>query len=98
VAVIAPPAQIAQTAAALGLDAGSDLDVPVTVLTPELAKGFEFDSVVVVDPAGIERASARGRADLYMALTRTTRRLGLVSPAICHPGSRLPGPVPWPGG
>jgi len=78
VAVIAPPAQIAQTAAALGLDPGPDLDAPVTVLTPELAKGLEFDSVVVIDPAGIERASPRGRADLYVALTRTTRRLGLV--------------------
>jgi superfamily I DNA/RNA helicase len=79
VAVIAPPAQIAKTAAALGVSPGPDLDAPVTVLTPELAKGLEFDSVVVVDPAGIEQASPRGRADLYMALTRTTRRLGLVS-------------------
>jgi DNA helicase IV len=34
--------------------------------------------VVVVDPAGIEQASPRGRADLYVALTQTTRRLGLV--------------------
>ena len=78
VAVIAPPAQIAQTAAAIGVDPRPDLDAPVTVLTPELAKGLEFDSVVVIDPAGIERASPRGRADLYVALTRTTRRLGLV--------------------
>jgi hypothetical protein len=78
VAVIAPPAQIAQTAAALGVNPGPDLDAPVTVLTPELAKGLAFDSVVVVDPAGIEQASPRGRADLYVALTRTTRRLGLV--------------------
>jgi DNA helicase IV len=50
----------------------------VTVLTPELAKGLAFDLVVVVDPAGIEQASPRGRADLYVVLTRTTRRLGLV--------------------
>jgi hypothetical protein len=78
VAVIAPPAQIAQTAAALGVNPGPDLGAPVTVLTPELAKGLEFDSVVVIDPAGIEQASPRGRADLYVALTRTTRRLGLV--------------------
>ena len=35
--------------------------------------------MVIVDPAEIEQASARGRADLYVALTRTTRRLGLVS-------------------
>jgi superfamily I DNA/RNA helicase len=51
----------------------------VAVLTPEQAKGLEFDSVIIVDPAGIEQASPRGRADLYVALTRTTRRLGLVS-------------------
>jgi superfamily I DNA/RNA helicase len=78
VAVIAPPAQVARTAAAIGVEPGPDLDAPVTVLTPELAKGLEFDSVVVVDPAGIEQASPRGRADLYVALTRSTRRLGLV--------------------
>ena len=53
----------------------------MAVLTPEQAKGLEFDSVIVVDPAGIELASPRGRADLYVALTRTTRRLGLISPA-----------------
>jgi hypothetical protein len=79
VAVIAPPARLAQTAAAIGVDPGPDLDAPVTVLTPEVAKGLEFDSVVVIDPAGIEQASPRGRADLYVALTRTTRRLGLVT-------------------
>ncbi len=78
VAVIAPPARAARTAAMLGVSPGPDLDAPVTVLTPELAKGLEFDSVVVVDPAGIAAASPRGRADLYVALTRTTRRLGLV--------------------
>jgi DNA helicase IV len=85
VAVITPPAQVAQAAAALGVSPGPDLDAPVTVLTPELAKGLEFDSVVVVDPAGIEQASPRGRADLYVALTRTTRRLGLISAADLPP-------------
>jgi DNA helicase IV len=80
VAVIAPPARAAETAATLGLEAGPDLDAPVAVLTPEQAKGLEFDSVVIVDPAGIEQASPRGRADLYVALTRTTRRLGLIAP------------------
>jgi len=79
VAVIAPPARIAETAAALRLSPGPDLDAPVAVLTPGQAKGLEFDSVVIVDPAGIEQAAARGRADLYVALTRTTRRLGLVT-------------------
>jgi DNA helicase IV len=78
VAVIAPPDRIADTAAALDVRPGPDLDAPIAVLTPTQAKGLEFDSVVVVDPGGIEQASARGRADLYVALTRTTRRLGLV--------------------
>ncbi|MGH3221889.1 MAG: HelD family protein, partial [Streptosporangiaceae bacterium] len=80
VAVIAPPVRAAQTAAALGLSPGPDLDAPVAVLTPEQAKGLEFDSVIIVDPAGIEQASPRGRADLYVAITRTTRRLGLTGP------------------
>jgi len=80
VAVIAPPARLAATAAQLGLPARPDLDAPVTVLSPGQAKGLEFDAVIVVDPAGIEQASPRGRADLYVALTRTTRRLGLVAP------------------
>jgi DNA helicase IV len=81
VAVLAPPARVAETAATLGLSPGPDLDAPVAVLTPEQAKGLEFDSVIIVDPAGIEQASPRGRADLYVALTRTTRRLGLITPA-----------------
>jgi len=80
VAVIAPPARVQATAAALGLTPGPDLDAPVAVLTPAQSKGLEFDSVIVVDPDGIEQSSPRGRADLYVAMTRTTRRLGLVSP------------------
>jgi DNA helicase IV len=78
VAVIAAAAQTADTAVTLALHPGPDLDAPIAVLTPAEAKGLEFDSVVVVDPSGIEQASPRGRADLYVALTRTTRRLGLV--------------------
>ena len=88
VAVIAPSARVAETAAILNLAPGPDLDAPVAVLTPEQAKGLEFDSVVIVDPAGIEQASPRGRADLYVALTRTTRRLGLISPGEMPPLSR----------
>jgi DNA helicase IV len=83
VAVIAPPARVGESAAALGISPGPDLDALVAVLTPEQAKGLEFDSVIIVDPDGIEQASPRGRADLYVALTRTTRRLGLISAAEC---------------
>jgi DNA helicase IV len=79
VAVIAPSPRVDQVAATLGVEPGPDLEAPVAVLTAGQAKGLEFDSVIVVDAAAIEQASPRGRADLYVALTRTTRRLGLVS-------------------
>ncbi|MEM8902407.1 MAG: ATP-binding domain-containing protein [Actinomycetota bacterium] len=47
------------------------------VLTPVGAKGLEFDAVVVVEPATIlERP--HGLSDLYVAITRTTRRLTIV--------------------
>ncbi len=89
VAVIAAPARAAETAAALSLSPGPDLDAPVAIISPEQAKGLEFDSVIVIDPAGIEQASPRGRADLYVALTRTTRRLGLVMVPALGPAGRL---------
>jgi DNA helicase IV len=56
----------------------SVLDARVAVLSVAEAKGLEFDGVVVVDPAAILAGSARGGNDLYVALTRTTRRLGVV--------------------
>ncbi len=57
-----------------------DLDAPVTVLTVHQAKGLEFDTVVLVDPAAIVAESPRGLNDLYVALTRTTHRLSIVHP------------------
>jgi DNA helicase IV len=50
----------------------------VVVLTTRQAKGLEFDSVVVVDPAGIIDESPRGQSDLYVALTRATQRLTIL--------------------
>ncbi len=50
----------------------------VVVLTTEQAKGLEFDSVLVVDPARIVAESPRGHSDLYVALTRATQRLGIL--------------------
>jgi len=41
------------------------------------AKGLEFDGVVVADPDGIRAESPRGVSDLYVALTRSTQRLGM---------------------
>jgi hypothetical protein len=63
--------------ASLGAD--PDLTEPVAVLTVAQGKGLEFDSVIVVDPSGIEAGSARGRSDLYVALTRATHRLTLIT-------------------
>lgn len=51
----------------------------VTTLTPELAKGLEFDLVVLVDPdafgEGIE-----GAVDRYVAMTRATQQLVVLTP------------------
>ncbi|MGA5703828.1 HelD family protein [Peterkaempfera bronchialis] len=56
------------------------LDSPAVVLSTAEAKGLEFDAVVVVDPAGILAGSPKGGQDLYVALTRATRRLTVVHP------------------
>ena len=64
-------------AAAVGPGAQA-LDAPVAVLEVADSKGLEFDGVVLVEPAAILAASPRGLNDLYVALTRTTRRLAVV--------------------
>lgn len=43
-------------------------------------KGLEFDAVLVVDPARILADGPRGAAELYVALTRATQRLGVLHP------------------
>jgi superfamily I DNA/RNA helicase len=70
----------AAAAPAAGAGDGPDLDNPVVVLTVKQVKGLEFDSVLVVDPERIMTESPRGRNDLYVALTRTTQRLGVLHP------------------
>ena len=50
----------------------------VTVSTVKDAKGLEFDSVLLIEPADIVDESPRGMGDLYVALTRATQRLGVV--------------------
>ena len=57
---------------------GGVLESPVAVLAVKEAKGLEFDAVVLIEPGEIVRESDRGLSDLYVALTRTTRRLGVV--------------------
>jgi DNA helicase IV len=54
------------------------LGSPVSVLIVADAKGLEFDTVVLVEPAEILAESPRGVNDLYVALTRPTQRLHVV--------------------
>ncbi|WP_245830412.1 RNA polymerase recycling motor ATPase HelR [Mycobacterium numidiamassiliense] len=51
--------------------------VPGAVLASE-TKGLEFDAVLVVEPERILAAGPRGAAELYVALTRATQRLGVL--------------------
>lgn len=74
-AVIAPRALHTALAARLdGVTAGEEPDLTraVVLLDPRQAKGLEFDSVLVVDPASY------GTSDLYVALTRATQSLGIL--------------------
>ncbi len=51
--------------------------VPGAVLASQ-TKGLEFDAVLVVEPQRILAAGPRGAAELYVALTRATQRLGVL--------------------
>ncbi len=65
-----------------GLASGTEpgvLDASAAVLDVDHVKGLEFDSVLIADPGTILRDSPRGRSDLYVAVTRATRRLGVVT-------------------
>ncbi|WP_025619017.1 HelD family protein [Salinispora cortesiana] len=54
-----------------------ELDAPgrVTVVPATLAKGLEYDHVIVVEPAEIVDAEPRGLHRLYVVLTRAVTRL-----------------------
>lgn len=51
--------------------------VPGAVV-PSQTKGLEFDAVLVVEPDRILADGPRGAAELYVALTRATQRLGVL--------------------
>ncbi|GIF09371.1 HelD family protein [Actinoplanes siamensis] len=59
----------------------AELDADTTVVSPENAKGLEFDVTVVVDPTGILKNDDGNRGDrlLYVALTRATQRLDVIA-------------------
>jgi superfamily I DNA/RNA helicase len=72
-----------------GRDAGrgaAGLARRIAVLTPQEAKGLEFDSVIVVEPLTIIQEIPRGAAALYVAMTRPTQRLRIVTTRALPPG------------
>ncbi|WP_328395796.1 RNA polymerase recycling motor ATPase HelR [Nocardia sp. NBC_00416] len=58
--------------------------VPGAVPASE-TKGLEFDSVLIVEPERILAEGPRGTAELYVALTRATQRLGVLHRAPLPP-------------
>jgi hypothetical protein len=59
-------------------DPGFPATSRVRSLTPELAKGLEFDLVVLVDPAAFGEG-VEGAVDRYVAMTRATRQLVILT-------------------
>jgi len=82
IGVIAAEPAIAGVADALraaGVEiAGAEDDARVTVLPATLAKGLEYDHVVVVEPAEIVDAEPRGLNRLFVVLTRAVSRLDVI--------------------
>jgi hypothetical protein len=76
--------------AAAALTDDADAESPVAVVPATLAKGLEFDAVVVVDPAAIAAAEPRGLHRLYVVLTRAVSSL-----VVLHRGD-LPAPLAAP--
>ena len=86
VAVIVPEALLPTVYPALAAYFGHDvgrgaigLTRPIAVLTAYESKGLEFDSVVIAEPQQLIDESPRGAGALYVAMTRPTQRLSLVT-------------------
>ena len=110
VAVLVPQERLAELGAAVravlpGTAVGEqdeqagpvELESPVVVLSVRQAKGLEFDSVLIAEPAELLAGSARGLNDLYVAMTRATQRLAVVHtgavPAVLSRLSPVPSAV-----
>jgi DNA helicase IV len=77
IGVIAADAHVEALTGALW-DEGFDIGGRLSVLPASLAKGLEYDHVVVAEPAAIAGAERRGLNRLYVALTRAVSRLDVV--------------------
>jgi DNA helicase IV len=82
IAVIVPASRYDEFAAVLPDVAHSHdpsvLDGAVALLDVPQSKGLEFDAVLIADPATIVKESNRGLSDLYVAITRATKRLSII--------------------
>ncbi len=92
-AVIVPEALLPEVEPALAEAFGAEfgrgprgLTRAIALLTAQEAKGLEFDVVVVVEPQRIVDEVARGASALYVAMTRPTQRLHLVTTGALPPG------------
>jgi DNA helicase IV len=92
VAVIAADPQVPELGRALdgaGVAYGAPgEDAALTLVPVTLAKGLEYDHVIVVEPASIAGAEARGLQRLYVALTRAVSQLTVLY------SEPLPAPLP----
>ena len=85
IAVVVPDAMFERVSKALsdaGIEHGkatrSGLEMGITVVPVSVVKGLELDGVIVVEPADIVAGEQQGLRALYVALTRSTKRLTIV--------------------
>ena len=85
IGVIVPESMAHQIDAALtraGIEYGratrQGLEKQVTVVPVNLVKGLELDSVLVIEPKRVLTEQIRGAQSLYVALTRSTKRLTVI--------------------
>lgn len=82
IGVIAADDAVEELRTALRLDGietiEADADGRVAVVPATLAKGLEYDHVIVIEPAAIVEAEPRGLNRLYVVLTRAVSRLDVL--------------------
>ncbi|MDG6102301.1 UvrD-helicase domain-containing protein [Dactylosporangium aurantiacum] len=74
-----------------------ELDHAINLISPQEAKGLEFDAVIVVEPEEIVAEDDRGHRLLFVALTRTIRYLDIVcsgDPLPVEPGPDVTARIP----
>lgn len=60
---------------------GRRRDRDLVLVSPTQAKGLEYDAVIIIEPQAIVEASGGSVGDLYVAMTRATQTLSLITTA-----------------